>query len=485
MIPSTQRQLTFAATLIIAVAMAVALPAQAAEHTQKTKPVTLDPGLIVVHKNPPIKFVPFQPLDSKGNVIPASTPITLPNGHVLTTGEYYDEVNAVEQKLNALGYTLRTSQRTFTIQTINSKFVSNLGAQASHILSMHLHGRGGGDQPLTFAELQRLQRTAYRPPPSAARMAAIGGIPNRLIAANNSLPSSKTVTFSQSKTWNAGNKGLFEVHANEQVALSANTTKANVTGSADIGGYVLNALGDLASTQANFTADASSGCSGNLSVSLLGITAWSFSAPSCKSTVYSNDWSSSDDWSASTVFAVGPVPVSVTIGASGSVGFDYTVGLSLGAQSAPIATASLTPFVKVDVYAMAGVDLGIAGAGAIQMLHYKVDLTASASVEQNPAPPPYDWGVQEQLVGNDTLSALQGSFGLYAYVYGPCWKYWPWQVCKYQYDLPVWSGGGVSDSGHLFNYKTWADLDVTYPTPTPRPTRQPTAQPVPTAAAGR
>jgi len=58
-------------------------------------------------RKPEIKFVPFTLVDSKGNAIAPNKRVTLKNGKATTAQTYINELNAIEKKLNAQGYSLR------------------------------------------------------------------------------------------------------------------------------------------------------------------------------------------------------------------------------------------------------------------------------------------------------------------------------------------------------------------------------------------
>ncbi|MCL5258191.1 MAG: hypothetical protein M1314_00315 [Firmicutes bacterium] len=446
---------------ILTPASAVRLPARR---------VTLSPGLVVVHRRPPIPFKPFAMVGLNGLPIPPTTPIRLPNGKVIPASVFYREVNHVERTLNALGYTLRSPQHTFRIQTTNMR-LAMLQAQARHIMVMHRHVR----RPLK--PLRALITSATRRRHLTAMLA------RRQHGMQFAYPHGGAAV-SSAQSWNLpmGDSNLFAADLNGQLQLTGTTTSANLTSAADANASILGQSGDLANVQASFDANTSPSYTASIDAKVLGveIPGFPYTYSSSSPLKYSNSYSTSDDYSASAEFDVGPVPMQVTVGTTGTVGVSYDIGLNF-----PTAYAQLTPSVNTDVYAQAGTDLVAVGTGVgaqMTLLDDQLALTDSATIEQDPSPSPNDWGVYEQLSGIDTLNALDGSVYLYAYVYYPCptWSD-PLKVCTdtYQYTLFNWSG--MSASGAVFpTQATWVDLGVPVGTPTPQPTPEPTPTPRPT-----
>src|SRR5262249_15881633 len=96
----------------------------------------VDPQKITVLKRNPIPFKPFEMKDPKtGAPISPSTMITLPNGKSMTAAVYYAELNKWEKAFNAIGYSLRDTQKEIVLQ--KSTITADLPSQARRVAASH------------------------------------------------------------------------------------------------------------------------------------------------------------------------------------------------------------------------------------------------------------------------------------------------------------------------------------------------------------
>jgi hypothetical protein len=160
-------------------------------------------------------------------------------------------------------------------------------------------------------------------------------------------------------------------------------------------------------------------------------------------------WSKSDqlsktfDYSTKFRFMLGPIPISVQLGAQGSVGVRYFVGLS------PIkASAQVIPTVNARVYAQAGIDIVVASAGVggqLRLIDLSIRIGADLTLRQNGS----GLAIDEHFYAQNELTMLSGSLYVYAEVYVPRFGIPPWTKKHYEWDL--WKWKGLQVKGYLFN----------------------------------
>src|SRR5262249_31024981 len=112
-------------------------------------------------------------------------------------------------------------------------------------------------------------------------------------------------------------------------------------------------------------------------------------------------------------FVLGLIPMSVKLGAQGTVGVRYFLGMS-----PLVATAQVTPFVHSRAYVQAGIDIVVASAGVggqLQLMDFELRITASlrAGIENG------KFFLQEEFSIYSDLSMLGGSLYAFASVTVP------------------------------------------------------------------
>jgi hypothetical protein len=151
-------------------------------------------------------------------------------------------------------------------------------------------------------------------------------------------------------------------------------------------------------------------------------------------------------------FTIGPIPLSVKVGARGSVGVNFFFGLN---SQPAFVTAQVIPNASVDAYAQAGIDIKIASAGvavSLKLLHLTLTLGTQAGVQS-------DSKGSSQLLfvhGDSDLSLLDGNLAFFVEVYVPAFKLPPWE--KKHFDHPFFNWTGFKKKGVLFNVEKHTPL---------------------------
>jgi hypothetical protein len=401
-----------------------------AEVRAETVQAQINPALIKLNRRAPIQFRAFEILDptnrkpiSRDTMLPE-----LPNGKRLTAGQYYDELNKLEQQFNALGYTLKTpGGAKFELQT-TAVPVANLQRQAQLLRTAHLPNLQF--KPLNLPDLDTKHKAWTFVHPNLGNLTLA--------------PTAKTVHWAKDWNYSLGDPSVFSAYINGKIELNGTKDLTKVDGEASAGGSMFSHSFDLLRVTGNLNAPKSGTMNVKVGVSVLGISVYSLdhNAPAA--------WSKSDslsktlDKSVTIHFALGPIPMSAKIGAQGTAGIAYAVAL------APVkASAYVGPFVHTKVYAQVGVDIVVAGAGAganLTLLNTDGNLNGSLSIEIDSASKPYFKWTDSYC---QSLDMLAGNVYIYAYIYVPCWALPPW--CKEEHDWNIFSWSGFHVSGCLFN----------------------------------
>ncbi|MFL6277756.1 MAG: hypothetical protein ACJ74G_21420 [Blastocatellia bacterium] len=462
---------------ILAIGLALALlaaPAAAQErpHISTTPDITeittakivlapvegqIEPGAIKVNTLPPIAFKPFEMLDPQtGRPISPDAMLTLPDGKRITAREYYSQVNRLEQGFNQLGYTLRQTANvrteklvtpTGTIDVVRLQQVpldeSRLQVQSQQIKTQHTaFNPSTMAAPASFAALTAGQQSHVR------NLASVTGIFN-----GNPLTASK-VKVNETRSWNysLGNPSTFSAHLNGKITLTGDATVQNISGEANAGGSIFNHSKDILRATASVHAPASGvDMTAKLNVNVLGTTVFNldkhFNATPTKPLLTESNTITPKaiDFSKTIHFSIGPIPISVKVGAQGSVALSYF--LSVASMSVK---AQAVPKIRSNVYVQAGVGIIIARAGATASLTLvNDDLTLGGELAikfDEPLKGPY---FAVKYYGLNNFEALKGSVSAFACIYLPSIR--PPFFKEHCYDTTLFSFGGFKVNGFLFN----------------------------------
>jgi hypothetical protein len=409
-------------------------------------PAPIDPRVICEIRRPPIPFKPFEMVDPRtGAPVTPSTPIVVkgPRGEqTVPAGVYYHQLNWLESELNQRGYTLRNSQDSPEEILVQRTCIDEgkLQHQEYDIKSKHLQLPPGSQpiypdlSPETVARLtsEHQQQTALDP----ARLKRVEAGKRCDIAADFEEEKEKSFDLA------LGDKDKFWVGVNGHFLLDPKREPLEVTvkGEAKAQAAILGFETDLLRATARAHAVAKEELTAEIKLSVVGVDVWNPSLPpEAASWSHTDTFSRAFDYHKDFHFKIGPVPMVARVGARGNVALKYFVGLR------PLnARADINPSVFSEAYVEAGVDLGIAEAGAgggLTLLHDKLNIYAEIGIDGD------DKGIfffQHFSVTNE-ISALGGRLYVYAKIDAP----YPFSDKKWTYDL--WKWKGLSEKGTLFN----------------------------------
>jgi hypothetical protein len=284
--------------------------------------------------------------------------------------------------------------------------------------------------------------------------AALAKEPQRLAAVRKGLAAGPKVaavaggpgkTVQLVKTWNfnPGNNRTVSAFLEGKLEVKGSTQGVDVLGEAAAGGYLVNHRIELLKATGTIHAPEKGTGNARLSVAVVGRTVVNLNQN------VTTSWSKSDQFSTGTkqgvsfTFPVGPIPLSVEVGAQGNVGVRYFLGLR------PLhATAQIIPNASVKVYATAAVNLVVAkgGAGAeLTLLALTLTLGAELGVDSDSR----GLFISEHIYAQNELEMLSGKIFLWAEVTVPRLGIPPWTKKHYQWDW--FNFTGFKTKGYLFN----------------------------------
>jgi hypothetical protein len=287
---------------------------------------------------------------------------------------------------------------------------------------------------------------------SGRRIALAPGIARTTFVDPRELPATK-------ETWELplGDRDSFYVNLNGQLSLWGKPGGTRVKTAAAADSAILGRR--LSLLEVEGVADAPT--TGEMTVSLqLKVLDNSFSVMDEKWEAYAEFPSGSPgikehpvEYSYKTNFSLGPIPMSVEVGARGNAGVKYR-----GVVSPAGAVMLLTPFVRTSAFVEVGavdIEVGEVGVGGeLVLVNDDLQLKASAllQVDSNERP----IFVQDYSAHN-RMEMLSGKLYIYAEVYS-C----DWSGCggrhNQQYRQTLWRGEGVKTSDYLFQQTKTAPL---------------------------
>jgi len=261
--------------------------------------------------------------------------------------------------------------------------------------------------------------------------------------------SASNVKVNETRSWNysLGNPSTFSAHLNGKITLTGDATVQNISGEANAGGSIFNHSKDILRATASVHAPASGvDMTAKLNLNLLGTTVFNldkhFNATPTKPLLTESNTITPKgiDFSKTIHFSIGPIPISVKVGAQGSVALSYFLSV------APMSVkAQAVPKVRSNVYVQARVDLLLAYAGvnaALTLVNDDLTLGGELAIKfDEPRKGPY---FAVKYFGLNNFEALKGSVSVFACISVPVFD----DPC---YDTTLFSFGGFKVNGFLFN----------------------------------
>jgi hypothetical protein len=295
-----------------------------------------------------------------------------------------------------------------------------------------------------------------RPDSAAARAA-------RTIVVPPKTPKVK-VTWGEEYPFELGDPTLFAAGVNARLDIAGSEDRMKVDGWAKAGITVFSMPAELARFDAHLVAPKKGDMSGNISVNVVAlgnVYEKTLTGASVKVSEPGVTYGI-DIPLANFIVTLGPVPVRVSAGAQGSIGFRYFAGLNPAS-----AVAEFAPIVRSNLYVKAGAEYYVAGVGIdtrLTLVNYDLSMYSELRLwmqtpEGGSKP---EWGIRKNLEVSHKLQMLSGSSAVYAYVYYPTIGIPPWDRKEWRWQLFSWDGFTPVD-GNLISVAEWTSLGIPLP----------------------
>jgi hypothetical protein len=432
--------------------------------------ITFDNAMLKVNKRPALPFVQIPMLDpSRERGTPLQPGRTLPpfdSGESMSAEEYYRDFNALEKDFNALGYSLddeRDPAEEVLLQEIPPPSGQNgigIKMKRDPLVSARLKADGFMNSVKSkqsrLAALKTAKEKMEGAQPTQVKKATRSEVPSatgqkaRVTVAPTLGPRERP--FSRNldpPTIEKGDRKKFAITLQSSGQLQGDPRSLKIVNKASAKAYIFNnsvSLFDV--TGETYAPVRKDSLAVKLDVMVLGDyvsgAAINRSAPvpdvplaemAILPTVGSPaNWTSSIDFGYGMTFMIGPIPLSVRIGARAALGVESAL------LASPVEISNnVTPKAFADVYAQAGINIIIVEAGVeCRMRLIDGELTVYGLLRR---------GAEDGREFLDTecsihrfYRALDGALSLYAKVYVPRWGLPPWKRKTYRTQLAGWSG---------------------------------------------
>lgn len=445
-------------------------PGQAVGIMVPERAISFDQSVLIVNKRPALTFSPFRVLDpTKETPTPIEDPAGLlpafDSGERMTAEEYYRDLNALEQEFNALGYSLdseRDPAEEILLQEVPRPPLQNgVGIKMNWKPreGIRLRSESFGSAVRTKQErLAALKKATAATTQEATTPGTAKPVPSKKdrLFDKPALPFDTPRPFSRALNPPAverGSKSTFSVTLLSRGDLKGDPDKLEITNGASASAYVFNNEIRLIEVTGKTLAPVRKGdLAVSLDVMVLGqhvaVAPFPQSVPvpdvalSDMSSLPSGlptagnaaDWAKSIDVGYGFTFMAGPIPLSVRIGTRAAVGVEYAL------LASPVRVDNeVVPHAAADVYAQAGVNIAIAGAGVECRLRLLDGRLTVHGMLMRGAEDGREFLETEYAI-NRWYRALDGSLSLYAWIYVPRWGIPPWKKKTFRTELAGWSG---------------------------------------------
>ncbi len=412
---------------------------------------------MIEHHKAPIAFraFPFENPSTGEKYLP-NQEIEIAPGKKMLAMDYFNQLNETEQKLNAMGYSLREA---------DGETLAELDRCASLLQEQASVFEGDRDKnPLSLSELERRKKElenkweAYkqnipsldtlwrnaadesvvvrlpeRPPFTAPTPVAVRVEPKPVIK-------TRTWTFEQ------GDKAKFWVKAVGEVSMTGSRQMTELSAKGTFEAAMMKAFDrQIAEATANAKVGKDQEPVLTLKLAVLNKDLWNptyragdTAERTNKLLHHADKKSHAIDESMTWRFAVGPIPCAFRAGVEGELGiaWGYDVALTaVGGQAGPYAAAN--------AYVQSGIDIGIAGAGiegSLNLIKDTFTLAGDASVDFVDEPK-----IVLDMSASNEVSALGGKLSAYANV--------DLFIKKWTARATIWDWAGYSSKQDIFHFK--------------------------------
>lgn len=368
-----------------------------------------------------------------------------PDGRQWKASEYVAKVNELGKKLAEMGHSLSDGDKAVLAES--DVKAADQDKKSAQVAAKHLKF----DAKTMKATLKRdelLRRHAGDAQKDEPRVMALKklGDPKLMMAAPGAkagaAPAAKPVPPKVNKwswNWELGRRNLVAAALNAKLETSGNADRVQVRGEASADGYLANRKQNLLKATGVLTVPKAGDSTLNVAVSVLGRTVYNKNLSKKTNFTQKDEKSTSIDKSVSFRFQLGPIPLKVKMGARGTVGVRYFVGVR------PLsAEAQFVPFVRAEAYAECGVDIFIAGAGVggkLRLIDFELRIGGELAVK-------FDKSNRPQLVEHayvkSDISMLHGSLYVHAYI--------NYLFGKKRFEWTLWKWKGLKTGGYLVNH---------------------------------
>jgi hypothetical protein len=472
----TLRKSHFISLMCIVVALLMTTPAfaqnrrrpPASTQSKQLGEARIDPARIKINRRTPIAYKPIEMRDPKtGREIPPDEVLTLSNGKKMTAREYFTELNRLEREFNALGYTLRGPERRVKLQEV---IIDRRKYEQQSRLLQSMHKSGTPPSPPNRQRFEREQQESINSAPvkiealketltrkghkfSVVRPPTKGTakMPMVTIEALDIVPF-KGPQSTKVKEWNVeiiDKNDPFYAELTGRIELQAKLDEMRLLADGKANAALFGEEFNLLHLTGDLGASLKTG-KGNITVKLvdfLGNTLINIDESEDASFTKSGNLPLKPlDVHTTARFMIGPVPVSVTVGARGEIGLNYNLGVApLSAQ------ANLIPYVNSSIYAQAAVDIGLVKAGVegeLVLLKDEFTLSGAVSLEHKPVVSkgePVKLFFRQAYSAHNKMTALSGSLSVFADILCPLFC----DGVEFTYEIFSWPG--LTKEGYLFN----------------------------------
>jgi hypothetical protein len=347
--------------------------------------VKLDESMVEILKKKARDFKAHQAIDPKTKKpLPASHQVTLPTGKKMAAKAYVEKLNKFEKELNAIGHSLHDKAERVELAKTRVK-TADLDKMAKSIAAQHKPF-----DPKTMKQVvnrEQLHKAFQdRSKAHATRAAALrkhlGGNGK---AAPRSLVESRGPTAGTLQPFHKelGNRKIAAIVLDAKLETKGSKQGVSVQGDASADAFLIGRQISLLRASSSVNMPEKGDGRARVTISIGGRTVFNKEVALKENFTKKDELSKSFDQGVSFRFALGPIPMSVKLGARGSAGIRYFIGTHHLA-----AEAQFVPFARVVAYAECTVDLVVAKGGAradLKLLDFELRAGGSLAVKVDPS----------------------------------------------------------------------------------------------------